>query len=66
MLLAIEGEDFMLRYGALRALLILPADYRRQLEPQVTNRLAVLASTDAPAPAGMGRRSFDCRCRQGP
>ena len=53
MLLAIDGEDFMLRYGALRALRMLPADYRRHLGPQVTNRLALLATADAPTPAGM-------------
>jgi hypothetical protein len=53
MLLAIDGEDFMLRYGALRALRMLPPDYRRYLGPQVTNRLALLATADAPAPAGM-------------
>jgi hypothetical protein len=53
MLIALDGEDFMLRYGALRALRILPADYHPQLAPQVTSRLAVLATGDAPAPAGM-------------
>ncbi len=51
MLLALDGEDFMLRYGALRALRKLPDDYRPQLGRQATARLLALASADAPAPA---------------
>lgn len=53
MLLAIDGEDFMLRYGALRALRKLPDDYRPQLEPLVTARLQALAVADVPTPSSM-------------
>jgi hypothetical protein len=49
MLLAIDGDDIMLRYGALRALRVLPEQYRPQLEPLVTARLqALTAATNPP------------------
>lgn len=49
MLLAIDGDDVMLRYGALRALRTLPEDYRPRLEQQVSARLHALAAT-GPSP----------------
>jgi hypothetical protein len=52
MLLALDGDDIMARYGALRALRTLHGDYRPQLEPMVSARLQILATAD-PGPANV-------------